>query len=258
MSEKGRIYNLMLMFQSPTPTRYDLRFTMAGIPVRVHPLFWLITLLLAGSGNLLLIPIWIVVVFVSILVHEMGHALAFRRYGQKSHIVLHFAGGLTIPEPVYWGSGYANISLSPNQHIFISLAGPVAGFLFAALIIAIVILTGGTVNTTWLFGLIPLPLTAMLPFGGRIASLLVTLLLWVNVFWGLVNLMPVFPLDGGHIARNILIQYDPVDGFRKSLWLSVIAGALIALIGLIFLRSIFMALLFGLLAFQSYQSLQGR
>jgi membrane-associated protease RseP (regulator of RpoE activity) len=248
----------MLMFQSPTPTRYDLRFTLAGIPVRVHPLFWLITLLLGGSGDLLLIPIWIVVVFVSILVHELGHALAFRRYGQRSHIVLHFAGGLTIPEPVTWGSGFANVSLSPNQNIFVSLAGPGAGFLFAVLVIAIVLLTGGAVNTTWLLGVIPLPLTAMLPFDSRIASLFVTLLLWVNIFWGLVNLMPVFPLDGGHIARNILIQTDPSDGLRKSLWLSVVAGGLLALVGLIFFNSIFMALLFGLLAFQSYQSLQGR
>jgi hypothetical protein len=45
---------------------------------------------------------------------------------------------------------------------------------------------------------------------------------------------------------------------RKSLWISVIAGGLVALAGLIFLRSIFMALLFGLLAFQSYQALQRR
>lgn len=248
----------MLMFQSPPPTRYDLRFTIAGIPVRVHPLFWLITLLLGASGDILLIPIWLLVIFVSILVHELGHALAFRRYGQRSHIVLHFAGGLTIPEPVYWGGGLANVSLSPNQQIFISLAGPGAGFLLAALVIAIVIITGGSVLTTWLLGFIPLPLTAQLAFGGRILNLLVTLMLWVNIFWGLVNLMPVIPLDGGNIARNILIQYDPLDGLRKSLWLSVIAGGIVALVGLIFFRSIFMALLFGLLAFQSYQSLQGR
>ena len=64
----------MLLFQPPPPTRYDLRFSIVGIPVSVHPLFWLITLLLAASGDLLLIPIWIFVVFVSILVHELGHA----------------------------------------------------------------------------------------------------------------------------------------------------------------------------------------
>jgi membrane-associated protease RseP (regulator of RpoE activity) len=248
----------MQMFQPPPTTRYDLRFSIAGIPVSVHPLFWLITLLLGSTGDLLLIPIWILVIFVSILVHELGHALAFRRYGQRSRIVLHFAGGLTIPEPVSWGSGYANVGLSPNQHIFITLAGPGAGFLFAALIIILVTLVGGSIITTRLFGFIPLPLNALLPFGGRVLSVMVSMLLWVNVFWGLINLVPVYPLDGGSVTRNVLVQVDPIDGVRKSLWISVIAGGLLALAGLIFMRSIFIALLFGLLAFQSYQSLQSR
>ncbi|MGZ9235011.1 MAG: site-2 protease family protein [Anaerolineales bacterium] len=248
----------MMLFQPPPPTRYDLRFSIAGIPVSVHPLFWLIALLFGSSGDLLLIPIWILVVFISILVHELGHALAFRRYGQRSRIVLHFAGGLTIPEPVSWGSGYANVALSPNQQIFISLAGPLAGFSLAALVIFIVTVMGGSVITTRLFGFIPLPVNALLPFGGRVLSVMISMLLWVNVFWGLFNLAPVYPLDGGSVTRNILIQAEPVDGVRKSLWISVIAGGLLALVGLFFFRSIFIALLFGLLAFQSYQSLQRR
>jgi membrane-associated protease RseP (regulator of RpoE activity) len=248
----------MQMFQPPPTTRYDLRFSIAGIPVSVHPLFWLITLLLGSTGDLLLIPIWILVIFVSILIHELGHALAFRRYGQRSRIVLHFAGGLTIPEPVSWGSGYANVGLSPNQHIFITLAGPGAGFLFAALIMILVTVVGGSVITTRLFGFIPLPLNALLPFGGSVLSVMISMLLWVNVFWGLINLVPVYPLDGGSVTRNVLVQVDPIDGVRKSLWISVIAGGLLALAGLIFMRSIFIALLFGLLAFQSFQSLQSR
>src|SRR5687768_16401164 len=156
----------MLLFQPPPPTRYDLRFTIAGFPVRVHPLFWLITLLFASSADLLLIPIWIFVLFVSILIHELGHALAFRRYGLNSQIVIHFAGGLTIPESTWWGSRWANVALGPNQNIFISLAGPGAGFLLAALVIAVVYIMGGSVMTTWLLGLIPLPVTALMPFGG--------------------------------------------------------------------------------------------
>jgi Zn-dependent protease len=248
----------MMMFQPPPPTRYDLRFSIAGIPVSIHPAFWLIALLFGSSGDPLLIPIWIFVVFVSILVHELGHALAFRRYGQGSRIVLHFAGGLTIPEPVYWGSGYANVAVSPNQQIFISLAGPLAGFTLAALVIFIVTVMGGSVITTRLFGFIPLPVNALMPFGGRVLSVLISMLLWVNVFWGLFNLAPVYPLDGGSVTRNFLLQIDPADGVRKSLWVSVIAGGLLALVGLIIFRSIFIALLFGLLAFQSYQSLQRR
>jgi stage IV sporulation protein FB len=248
----------MLLFQTPPPTRYDLRFSIAGIPVSVHPLFWMIALLLGSTGDVLLIPIWILVIFVSILIHELGHALAFRRYGQRSQIVLHFAGGLTIPEPVAWGGRYASVALSPNQQIVVSLAGPVAGFLLAALVLAIVIFAGGSVVTTWLLGIIPLPLTAVMPFGGRVVGVLVSMLLWVNVFWGLINLAPVYPLDGGNVTRNVLLQADSVDGVRKSLWVSVIAGALVAIGGLVFFRSVFMALLFGLLAFQSYQALQRR
>src|SRR5919109_1742559 len=153
----------MLLFQVPPPTRFDLRFNLAGFPVRVHPLFWLIAVLLGySSGDIVQILVWVAVVFLSILVHELGHALAFRRYGLSSQIVLHFAGGLTVPESTYWGSRWANVALGPNQNIFISLAGPVAGFLIAALVIAGVLLTGGTVVSTRLLGFIPVPGLAML------------------------------------------------------------------------------------------------
>ena len=74
---------------------------------------------------------------------------------------------------------------------------------------------------------------------------------------GVDQSLPVYPLDGGNVSRNLLLQADPVDGVRKSLWISVIAGGLVALAGFFFFRSIYMAVLFGLLAFQSYQSLQG-
>ncbi len=248
----------MFLFQPPPPTHYDLRFNVLGIPVRVHPLFWLIALILGASGDVLLIPIWILVIFISILIHEVGHALAFRRYGQRSSIILHFAGGLTVPEQVSWGSSLANVALTPNQQIFISLAGPGAGFLLAGLVIAGVVGIGGAILSTRLLGLIPLPLTAILPFSNRVISALVTMLLWVNIFWGLINLMPVYPLDGGNVSRNILIQSNPMDGVRRSLWVSVIAGGLIALVGLLVFRSIYMALLFAILAFQSYQMLQSR
>jgi Zn-dependent protease len=224
----------------------------------VHPLFWLIALLLGSSGDLSQILLWILVVFVSILIHELGHALAFRRYGQGSHIVLHMGGGLTIPETVSWGGGYANVVPSPMQQIMISIAGPFAGFLLAALMIAGVILTGGSVAIGLLLGFIPIPQLTSLPIGGSLVGQFISLMLWVNVFWGLINLLPVFPLDGGQVARNILIQYDPLDGARKSSWLSVITGGLMALAGLIFFRSVYMAFLFGLLAFQSYQALSVR
>src|SRR5688500_10547150 len=123
----------MFLFQPPPPPQYDLRFSIAGIPVRVHPLFWLIALLFGPSGDLVQLTIWVIVVCVSVLFHGLGDAVAMRYYGQPSRII-RLVGGLTVPEPVAWGSRWANVPLHPNQEIFISLAGAGAGFLLAALV----------------------------------------------------------------------------------------------------------------------------
>ncbi len=245
------------MFTIPSPTRYDLRFSVAGIPVRVHTLFWLIAILLgSSSSNLLDILIWVIAVFVSILIHELGHAFAMRRFGQRSQIILHLSGGLTVPEPVVWGSGWANVALTPNQEIFITLAGPGAGFLFAALILALTVVMGGSIILTTILGFIPIPMAGF-SAGNAALNLLIVSLLWVNIFWGLINLMPIYPLDGGNVARHLFVKSNPADGLQKSLWLSVVAGGLIAVMGFVLLHSVYMAIMFAFLAFQSYQMLQG-
>ena len=242
----------MTFFQEPGHTRFDLRFSIFGIPVRVHPLFWLMTLIFGGfSGNLLSLLIWVVVVFLSILIHELGHALTMRFFGQPARIVLYLGGGLAIPDS--WGYGSV---LTANEQILMLLAGPGAGFLFAGLTLGSVLLVGGSVGMTFLYGFLPFPL-AYLPIGGLISAI-IGVILWVNIFWGFINLVPAFPLDGGQVARHLWLKADRWDGLRKSLWLSVITGAVMALMGLILMQSIYIALLFGLLAFQSYQSLQGR
>ncbi len=246
----------MLLFQAPPPTRFDLRFSIGGIPVRVHPLFWIIALLFGSSaGSVTGTLIWVFAIFLSILIHEVGHALAMRRYEQDSQIILHFAGGLTVPTSMAWGGRYASVALTPAQHILISLAGPFAGFFFAALVVAAGVALGGRLVLTFLLGFIPFPMVLM-PGGGITASFVVALL-WVNIFWGIINLMPVHPLDGGNVTRHILTQYDPWNGLRLSLWISVITGGALAIAGFVFLGSLYMALIFGLLAFQSFQMLQG-
>lgn len=244
------------MFQVPPPTRFDLNFSVAGIPVRVHPLFWLIAILFGANNNIYGMLIWVVVIFVSILVHELGHAFAFRRFGQPSYIVLHITGGLTVPESLPWGGGYASVSLTPNQHIFVSLAGPLSGFGLAVLAYAIGLAAGGEIIMTSLFGFIPFPLI-LLPYGTGLLNQFLVDFLWVNIFWGLINLMPVYPLDGGNISRYILIQQDSFGGLRTSLWLSVITGGVLAIVGFLLLKSVYMAFLFGFLAFQSFQMIQG-
>jgi len=107
------------------------------------------------------------------------------------------------------------------------------------------------------FGFLPIP-AVVLPYEFGILDRVFALFVFINFFWGLINLLPVFPLDGGNVARYTLIQTDPINGLRNSLWLSVITGALIAIAGFVVLGSIYMAFLFGYLAFQSYQALQYR
>jgi Zn-dependent protease len=247
----------MLILSSPPPTRYDLRFNLLGIPIRVHPLFWVLTALLgATSGTVIGMLIWVPAVFVSILIHELGHGLAMRRFGQVPKIELHMGGGSTAAQPFWWGNRPVSVPLTPGQEVLIALAGPSAGFLFAALVIGTVAAAGGSVGVTLAGGVFPLPF-AVFSTNLGIATLIANTFLWINVFWGLINLVPVNPLDGGHIARTLLIRSDPWNGARNSLRLSAAAGAVVAATGLILLGSPWIALLFGFLAFQSWQLLQG-
>ena len=105
----------MQFFQAPPATRYDLNFNLFGFPVRIHPLYWLLSLLLAsGSRNLLYILVFFVVIFVSLLIHELGHAFALRSMGQESQIVLYHGGGLTIPEETRLGLCHGSCSAIPG------------------------------------------------------------------------------------------------------------------------------------------------
>lgn len=248
----------MHLFEVPQTTRYDLNFALFGIPVRVHPLFWVMAILFGASlGNILYILLWILVVFGSVLLHEFGHALMMRVYGQPALVVLYAGGGLAVPESIGWGRQWATVGLATHEKVLISLAGPGAGFLLAALMMLVITVLGGSVSVSWLLGVIPL-VNAWLPLGGPILNIVIAMLFSVNIFWGVINLMPVYPLDGGQIARHIFVHVDPWGGLRRSLWVSVGAGAIVALVGLLVLQSAYMALMFGLLAFQSYQALSGR
>lgn len=248
----------MQVFQAPPATRFDLNFSLAGIPVRVHPLFWLMAVLFGMSTQgLLRLLIWVGIVFVSILAHELGHALAMGMIGQPSRIILHVAGGLTVPESISWGRGRASVAPDADQRIWITFAGPLTGFILAAVLLGMVASAGGEVLFLRFLGFLPLP-TAFFPGAGSLVNFTITTLLWVNIFWGLLNLVPVYPLDGGNITRELLLKFDPRQGVEKSLWVSTIAGGILALAGLLLFNSLYLTMLFGLLAFQSYQILSGR
>jgi len=246
----------------PGPTQFDWNFRLAGFPVRVHPLFWLMAFLIgAGGGERLALVIWMAAVFVSILVHELGHAFTMRYFGQDARVVLYMMGGLAIPESSPWRASSGRRVRGPLSQILISAAGPGAGFLLAGLVTAIVFAVGGLVRLHLAHGFVPIPVVALPEAANEQWYAVVESLLWVNIFWGLMNLVPVYPLDGGQIAREVLVAKDPWEGVVKSLWLSVVVGGAVALLGFVVLHDRFLGILFGLLAFSNFlaiQNLRGR
>src|SRR5260370_30863543 len=77
---------IMYLFEPP-PTQLDLNFTLFGIHVRVHPMFWVVTAILGSNQrDAKYVLLWIAVVFVSVLIHEMGHVLLGRSFGSDGHI----------------------------------------------------------------------------------------------------------------------------------------------------------------------------
>ena len=225
-----------MLLGEPPRTAYDLNFSLLGIPVRVHPLFWLVSLLLGyRSGDVASVLTWIIAVFLSILVHELGHAVMMRFYGFHPWITLYGFGGMAAYDQGYGSRSKGSGALG---QVLICLAGPFAGFF-----LAIVLVLGFILATH-----------ADIELNRRMVYLLDKMLL-ICVIWGVVNLLPIYPLDGGQIAREILLKLSPHQGIRWSLLLSLFVAGLMVAVGLVLWQP-FVALLFGYLGYTSYATLQ--
>ncbi len=247
-----------MILNEPGRTHYDLSFYLFGFNVRVHPGFFILPFVF-GAGFAsdfnpgVAILTFILVFFVSILVHELGHSIAFRYYGIPSRIVLYWFGGLAIPEST-WGS---RRGLSSNQQIIVSLAGPIAGFMLAALVAIVVVLLGGRLVPI-MDGIFPMLLpdfSTTSIFENDALVLFFHIALFCNIFWNILNLAPVFPLDGGQVAREIFQQMDYQNGIRNSLILAVVASAVLAIMGFATDHRM-MGILFAVLGFSNYMTLQ--
>ena len=261
-----------MILAEPPRTQYDLNFVLFNVPVRIHPMFWVIGLLLGlpresegsvgGPSPAVGVIIWMFALFVSILVHEMGHAFAIRHFGWEPRVVLYQLGGLAVwdSSPSYSYSYNTNDD-SSRAKILIAAAGPAAGFVLAALVIAVCYASrypvtfslGGPLGFDWdVEGIRNIK-----------ALYLIHYLLFANIYWGLVNLLPVFPLDGGQISRELFTLYSRRDGVQRSLMLSAIVGGVVAVLALVrlasageFFTGLFIAAMFGYLAYISYATLQ--
>lgn len=194
-------------------------FRLFGVPTRIE--FWfLLTALFFGmasrrEGWWLLE--WMVVITFSVLVHELGHAFAYKRYHQQPSIVLTGLVGLT----------YGERELPPKRRIVVSFAGPGAELVLLGI-------------PAW----IALQAMPLLVFDNYVAFRVLDDLRFINLVWALVNLLPMLPLDGGNILDAALELRNGGPRRQVARMVSVVTGVSFGIFAVAYWGSTF-GLVFG-------------
>jgi Zn-dependent protease/CBS domain-containing protein len=195
----------------------------AGIDLKIHATFLLILAwfgisyyITGGTAAAALTGIfYLLAVFLFVILHELGHALTARKFGIKTlDIILLPIGGLARLE---------KMPDDPIEEFWVAIAGPAVNFFLAFLLGAGVILTGGLggLNLANLFSFSSGSMLAQLAF--------------VNLFLGLFNLIPAFPMDGGRILRALLATRLPyTQATRTAARVGQAMAFLLGLVGLFY------------------------
>ncbi|MBX3730472.1 MAG: site-2 protease family protein [Candidatus Sumerlaeia bacterium] len=141
--------------------------------------------------------------FASVLAHEYGHALTARLFGIRTNkIVLHLFGGVAYLE---------SEARRPRDEFFIAVAGP-----------AVSIVLGSALGVVWY-------LTREAPVAGMLFGYLAAM----NIFLGVFNCVPGFPLDGGRVVRSAIwgLTGDYLKATRIAVWGGVAVGAVFVALG---------------------------
>ncbi len=184
-----------------------MNFSVLGIPVRVSSAFWVIGFLLGmdRADQPALLLAWMVAVFLSVLLHELGHALTARAFGHRAEIELHGMGGTAT-----WGGGP---EITPGQRLTVSLAGPGLEIAVGLTVVLAWWLSGGPTHPTL-----------------QVAA---TDFAYISIVWGALNLVPIPPLDGSHAVEAVSRWFeDPVR--RGIVWTGTAVGVVVILIGAYF------------------------
>lgn len=208
-------------------SKLGLKFPLLGIPVTIDASFLIFAALIGftWARSLSQTTALVLLVFVSILWHELGHAVALRAFGHRSTILIHGFGGLTASTDA--------IDMEDSQSIVVSLAGPIAGVVLG--LGALAVLKGD-------FELSP------------DQHLFWTLAVWINLVWSLANLAPVLPLDGGHVMERLVHVFAP----RHVDWVPQVISVLVAFplaVAAVLNSLVFAALFLGFFAVGSIRDL---
>lgn len=211
-----------------------IRFTIFGIPVEIQPWFWVI-LAVIGSGfgkiggnanEALVIALFVIAGGLSIFVHELGHAFAGKYYRARPFIVLHGFGGL---------AAFPGSHFSRSQSFIVTAAGPLVQMLLGGLAFALLL-------SPLALGFTPMFKT------------FIYFLFAVSIFWALLNLIPVFPLDGGQMLAAALGPQRR----KLCMQISIAAAILGALLLWTFKIGMIMPFILLYFAWQNYQEMKER
>lgn len=192
----------------------------AGIPIAIHWTFFILIIWIVGmnlyKGQPLDVALWsglfIISIFACVFLHELGHALAAKRFGiiTKSIVLLPIGGIASLEK----------IPEEPKKEIFVALAGPFVNMVISTLLFMYLFYRGELVPEKFL--------SPTINYDNFLIYLMVA-----NIFLGLFNLTPAFPMDGGRVLRAVFaIKMDRVSATELASKVTSFFAVLFVLIGI--------------------------
>jgi Zn-dependent protease len=229
----------------------NTHFSVFRVPVHVQPYFWLMAAFFGFSlhgpahgasfsnwlshGQAPSFALWFPIMFLAILLHELGHAIVGRAFGATPMVILTGWGGLTqLHGP----------RIPAGRSAVVSFAGPLVGLVIG--------------SAAWC-----IQAFARLP---QVPVLYIALddIVFTNFVWALFNLVPIVGLDGGNIMSSILEKIFGLGGVRSAHVISIFVAVGLATLALVVSRAtgapppIWILLIFGVLAMNNYRAWQAQ
>ncbi len=207
-----------------------IQFTLFGIPISIRPSLW-IALALIGSAytdprtgeGLFHLALFVIAGFVTLLIHELGHALVGRKLAGGEHIIsMQMLGGQTQS---------LHARFTKWTRIATVFAGPGATILLYILVSALIYVLAGSINANLVSFFIFLLFIQTLSF-----------------WWTIFNLLPILPLDGGQIMAELV--KSPKKAYTVSYFLALVVAGLTYF----YFGSMFLPIFMCLFAYINYQA----
>lgn len=203
-----------------------LRFSLFGVPVSIHWSFLFVAVFGLGVYSGWEIAAWTGAVLVAVLLHESGHAFTARAFGASPVSITLFAlGGFT--------SWAAPKSLGPGRRFIVSAAGSAVGIAAGLGVI-------GLSRSGALDGIPDLALVFLQSF------------VWAGLVWGILNWIPILPLDGGHMLQHALEMASPTKAAPIARWISVVTGIVVVATAFYFGET-FLAIFVAMITFMGFR-----